>query len=92
PVVPAWIEGSFRVLGRSRHVPRPARVEVRFGPPVHLAPLRAAAATARREEIKGLYAAAARTILEAIAALGGVPAPEDTSSTNAADRATGRAA
>lgn len=91
PVVPAWIEGSFRVLGRNRRLPRPARVEVRFGPPVDLDPLRAAAATAGREELKGLYAAAAQRIAAALAALGGVPAP-DPASTKAAIRATGESA
>lgn len=88
PVVPVWIEGSFRVLSRNRRVPRPTRVEVRFGSPVDLAPLRAAAVIAGRDELKGLYAAAAQRIAAAIAALGGVPVPDDPS-TKAAIRATG---
>ncbi|MFN0067158.1 MAG: lysophospholipid acyltransferase family protein [Limisphaerales bacterium] len=75
PVVPVWLEGTFQVWGRDRRVPRPARVEIRFGPPVDLAPLRAAAATAGREQLKALYASAAQAILAALAAQGRVPMP-----------------
>lgn len=34
PVVPAYIEGSGRVLPRGRVIPRPGRVRVRFGAPL----------------------------------------------------------
>jgi len=31
PVVPAWIEGTFAAMPRGRHLPRPAKVTIRFG-------------------------------------------------------------
>jgi len=34
PVVPAWIEGAYKALPPGRRVPRPSRIEVRFGPPL----------------------------------------------------------
>lgn len=91
PVVPVWLEGTFQVWGRHRGWPRPARVEVRFGPPVDLAGLRAAAATAGRDELKELYASAAQAILAAMASLGGVPVPPSPS-TKAVSGPTGKAA
>jgi 1-acyl-sn-glycerol-3-phosphate acyltransferase len=36
PVVPVYLEGVFRVLHRSWRFPRPGRVRVVFGPPLHL--------------------------------------------------------
>jgi 1-acyl-sn-glycerol-3-phosphate acyltransferase len=84
PVIPVWLGGSFRAFGRAAKFPRPARVEVRFGPPVDLAPLRAELAAAGRDAAKALYPRAADAIMAAIARLGGVPAP----STAAAIRAT----
>ncbi|MFQ5654742.1 MAG: lysophospholipid acyltransferase family protein [Planctomycetota bacterium] len=38
PVIPAWIEGSFRAMGRGRRFPRPVRTEVRFGRPMRFDP------------------------------------------------------
>jgi 1-acyl-sn-glycerol-3-phosphate acyltransferase len=34
PVVPAWIEGAARALPPTARLPRPRRMEVRFGPPL----------------------------------------------------------
>jgi 1-acyl-sn-glycerol-3-phosphate acyltransferase len=36
PVVPAQIRGSFDALSKGRWLPRPARVRVRYGPPLRL--------------------------------------------------------
>src|SRR5262245_11920709 len=35
PVVPVFVTGTGRALPPGRALPRPARVEVRFGPPLH---------------------------------------------------------
>jgi len=34
PIVPAGINGAYRVLPRGAYIPRPARMGLRFGPPV----------------------------------------------------------
>lgn len=36
PVVPVWIEGATRVMPKGKTVPRPRRMKVRFGEPLHL--------------------------------------------------------
>jgi 1-acyl-sn-glycerol-3-phosphate acyltransferase len=38
PVVPVYLGGVFAVLPKGRSVPRPAPVQVRFGPPLYFAP------------------------------------------------------
>ena len=38
PIVPAFLEGMFEVLPRFRRMPRPGRVTVTFGPPMHAEP------------------------------------------------------
>ncbi len=40
PVVPVYVAGTGRVLPRGRAVPRPAKVHVTFGPPLHFKPAR----------------------------------------------------
>jgi 1-acyl-sn-glycerol-3-phosphate acyltransferase len=62
PVVPVYIEGSGRAWPRGRRFPRPARVTVTFGKPLHFAP-------AGAKERKEYYAAAGREMMAAIAAL-----------------------
>jgi long-chain acyl-CoA synthetase len=54
-VVPCWVEGALNSMSRTGHFPWPARIEVRFGPPVE-------GLTGRPEEI-------ARVLHDAVAAL-----------------------
>ena len=63
-VVPVHVSGSGRALPPGRTVPRPAKVRVRFGPPLHFKP-------ARGEERKEEYREATREIMRAIAQLQG---------------------
>jgi long-chain acyl-CoA synthetase len=41
PVIPAWIEGTFVAMPRTRRLPRPHPVSVRFGPALDPAALTA---------------------------------------------------
>jgi 1-acyl-sn-glycerol-3-phosphate acyltransferase len=59
PVVPAYIEGSGRVWPRGRKFPRPGKVLVRFGAPLHFE-----RPTGR--ERKEQYEAASRAMMDAI--------------------------
>jgi len=69
PVVPVYIDGTFRVLPRGVKFPRRAKVTVSFGPPVDLASYR------RMPASKETYNAIADDIMAGIAALrGGGPA------------------
>ena len=56
PIVPAWIEGAARALPRGALVPRPARIEIRFGRPLYPGdfPGDEALLKALAEAIKGL--------------------------------------
>jgi 1-acyl-sn-glycerol-3-phosphate acyltransferase len=69
PVVPAYLKGTFEVLptGRRRFQFHP--VTVRFGDPLTFAPPH------EEEETKRFYQQVSRTVMERIAALGGVDAP-----------------
>jgi len=62
PVVPVHVSGSGRALPAGRVVPRPAKVRVRFGPPLHF---KAAGAEERKER----YREATREMMRAIAQL-----------------------
>jgi 1-acyl-sn-glycerol-3-phosphate acyltransferase len=63
-VVPVHISGSGRALPPGRTIPRPAKVRIRFGPPLHFKP-------ARSEDRKEEYREATREIMRAIAQLQG---------------------
>jgi 1-acyl-sn-glycerol-3-phosphate acyltransferase len=62
PVVPAYIAGTGRAWPRGRKLPRPAKVQVRFGPPMRFA------ADGSRDR-KTQYEAASREMMAAIASL-----------------------
>jgi len=62
PVVPAYIEGSWRVLPRGRVIPRPGRVRVRFGAPLRFS-------FQEGGERKSRYLAASYEMMAAIARL-----------------------
>ena len=64
PVVPVHVSGSGRALPAGRVVPRPAKIRVRFGPPLHFK-------AAHSEERKERYREATREIMRAIAQLRG---------------------
>jgi 1-acyl-sn-glycerol-3-phosphate acyltransferase len=73
PVVPVYVSGSQRALPRGRTLPRPARVVVRFGPPL-------AFAAAPDDERRDRYREATGQMMRAIAGLrdeirGGAAAP-----------------
>ncbi|WP_107417846.1 lysophospholipid acyltransferase family protein [Streptomyces sp. CB03238] len=65
PVVPVAMCGTDRVLPPGRHVPRPARVRIIFGPPVDLTEYAGRAGEARARRL------AADTVTDAVAALSG---------------------
>ena len=62
PVVPAYVSGSGRALPPGRTLPRPSRVRVRFGPPLHF---KAAGSDRRKER----YREATDEMMRAIAQL-----------------------
>jgi 1-acyl-sn-glycerol-3-phosphate acyltransferase len=64
PTVPVLIQGTDRLLPKGTGLPRPARVTLRFGPPVVFKP---AGAKPTRED----YTTAAREIMHAIGRLSG---------------------
>lgn len=62
PVVPLYISGTARAWPRGRRLPRPTKVEVRFGPPLRFQAVDGAGR-------KDLYEAASRQMMAAIARL-----------------------
>lgn len=72
PVVPAYIKGTFEALPTGARWPRLRRVTVRFGLPLSFE----AAGQKDKAETKRFYEQVSRTVIEHIAALGDVPAPE----------------
>lgn len=69
PVVPVRVFGTFEAFGRHHAIPRPRRVAVRFGPPLHFESAREEMANATRPRIKELYQEVADQIMDAIADL-----------------------
>lgn len=69
PVVPVRVVGSYEAWGRHHRIPRPHKVEVRFGPMLRFDPHLAEAAAGSKEELKALYQEVSNQILAAIAAL-----------------------
>jgi 1-acyl-sn-glycerol-3-phosphate acyltransferase len=68
PVVPMRIFGTNRALPRGTSIPRPARVEIRFGEPF-VYPLPADFDRLRGEPLKAVYLDIGREIMRRIAAL-----------------------
>ena len=69
PVVPAYLKGTFEVLPAGAKRPRFHPVSVSFGEPLVFSP------AARNGETKQFYRKVSRTVMERIAALGGVASP-----------------
>ena len=69
PVVPVRVFGTYEAYGRHVRIPRPHRVEVKFGQPMLFAMLRAEAKTCAKPRLKEIYQQVASEIMAAIAKL-----------------------
>lgn len=66
PVIPARVFGSWEAYGRPHRLPRPRRIEVKFGPPLLFEQLRAEARTCPKPRLKQIYQQVADEIMAAI--------------------------
>jgi 1-acyl-sn-glycerol-3-phosphate acyltransferase len=69
PVVPVRVFGTYEAYGRHILIPRPRRVAVKFGKPLHFEELRAEAKTCPKPRLKQIYQEVANQIMSAIGAL-----------------------
>ena len=69
PVVPVRVFGTYEAYNRYLRVPRPRRVEVKFGQPMVFEQLRAEAKTCSKERLKQIYQEVADQIMAAISKL-----------------------
>ena len=69
PVVPVRVFGTFEAYSRYRRIPRPRRVEVKFGLPILFEQLRAEAKTCSKERLKQIYQEVADEIMARISKL-----------------------
>jgi len=69
PVVPVRVFGTFEAYNRHMRLPRPRRVEVKFGQPLLFQRLRAEAETCSKERLKQIYQEVADEIMAAITKL-----------------------
>ena len=69
PVVPVRIWGTFEAFGRHVRFPRPHRVLIKYGHPIHFENLRAEARTCSKSRLKEIYQQIADEIMLAIARL-----------------------
>src|SRR5438445_8066212 len=69
PVVPVRVFGTYEAYNRYLRVPRPRRVEVKFGQPMLFEQLRAEAKTCSKERLKQIYQEVADQIMAAISKL-----------------------
>lgn len=70
PVVPVRVFGTFKAYGRHLHFPRPYRVAVKYGQPMHFEQLRAEAKVCSKPRLKEIYQQVADELMAAIAKLG----------------------
>jgi len=68
-VVPARVFGTYEAYGRHTKIPRPHRVAVKYGRPMHFEKLRAEAKTCSKPRLKQIYQEVADEIMGAIAKL-----------------------
>jgi 1-acyl-sn-glycerol-3-phosphate acyltransferase len=66
PVVPVRIFGSFNAWGRSRRLPRPTPIQIKYGPPLNFAGLRDEARTCSKTRLKTLYQEATDQVMGGI--------------------------
>ena len=69
PVVPVRTFGTFEAWGRKQKFPRPKRVAVKYGEPMHFEKLRAEAKECSKARLKEIYQQIADEIMAAIAKL-----------------------
>jgi len=69
PVVPVRVFGTYEAYNRHMRLPRPRRVEVKFGQPMLFERLRAEAETCSKERLKQIYQEVADEIMAAITKL-----------------------
>jgi 1-acyl-sn-glycerol-3-phosphate acyltransferase len=69
PVVPVRTFGTFEAYGRHGRLPRPKRVAVKYGRPMHFEKLRAEAKDCSKARLKEIYQEIADEIMAAIAKL-----------------------
>ena len=69
PVVPVRTFGTFEAYGRNHTFPRPKRVAVKYGEPMHFEALRAEAKNCSKQRLKEIYQEIADEIMAAIAKL-----------------------
>jgi 1-acyl-sn-glycerol-3-phosphate acyltransferase len=69
PVVPVRVFGMFEAYGRHLRFPRPYRVAVKYGQPMHFEQLRAEAKVCSKPRLKQIYQQVADEIMAAVARL-----------------------
>ena len=69
PVVPVRVFGTFDAYGRNLRFPRPHRLAVKYGLPMHFETLRSEAKVCSRPRLKEIYQQVADEIMAAIAVL-----------------------
>ena len=69
PVVPVRVWGTMQAMGRGIHFPRPKRVMVKYGEPIHFEQWRAEAKVCSKDRLKEIYQQVADEIMAAIAKL-----------------------
>lgn len=69
PVVPIRVFGTYEAFGRHTRFPRPHRLAVTFGQPMHFRELRAEAKLCSKPRLKQIYQQIADEIMAAIATL-----------------------
>ena len=69
PVVPVRVWGTFEAMPKGVHFPRPKRVMVKYGEPMHFRELRDEAKNCPKERLKEIYQQIANEIIAAIGKL-----------------------
>ncbi|MEY4386566.1 MAG: 1-acyl-sn-glycerol-3-phosphate acyltransferase [Verrucomicrobiota bacterium] len=69
PVVPVRVFGTFEAYGKNVKIPRPHRVQVKYGEPMNFAALRAEAKGCSKDRLKEIYQEVADELMAAIAKL-----------------------
>jgi len=69
PIVPVRVFGTFGAYGKNHKFPRPYRVAVKYGEPLHFEKLRAEAKNCDKARLKEIYQQVADEIMAAIAKL-----------------------
>ena len=69
PVIPVRIFGAFEAWGRHQKFPRPHRIRIVFGRPLHFEKLRAEAETCDKARLKEIYQEIADHLMDAIRGL-----------------------